>query len=191
MAWVQYQVESYQRLKKWYLMPPRLTLSIIRYGSRVKWSNPWKEVVPSPTPRCSSYRKEGLRVPLDYARQLYLLIQVVLRERILHILTNERVLCKKRYKMGKVYLTSVNNIAMWLYHSLAVPETMSILFKEPNQKDVENGSLRPSDDTILISFGRYLFTVSLPYISTCIYPTLSPRAGCDSWSTFKRMWRRH
>ena len=29
-------VESYQRLKKWYLMPPWLTLSIIRYGSRVK-----------------------------------------------------------------------------------------------------------------------------------------------------------
>ena len=27
---VQSQVESYQRLKKWYLMPPCLTLSIIR-----------------------------------------------------------------------------------------------------------------------------------------------------------------
>ena len=35
-TWVQSQVESYQRLKKWYLMPPCLTLSIIRYGSRVK-----------------------------------------------------------------------------------------------------------------------------------------------------------
>ena len=33
---VQSQVESYQRLKKWYLMPPCLTLSIIRYESRVK-----------------------------------------------------------------------------------------------------------------------------------------------------------
>ena len=28
-------------------MPPCLTLSIIRYGSRVKWSNPGKGVVPS------------------------------------------------------------------------------------------------------------------------------------------------
>ena len=27
--WVQSQVESYQRLKKWYLMPPCLTLSNI------------------------------------------------------------------------------------------------------------------------------------------------------------------
>ena len=42
-TWVQSQVASYQRLKKWYLMPPCLTLSIVRYGSRVKWSNPGKE----------------------------------------------------------------------------------------------------------------------------------------------------
>ena len=55
--WVQSQVESYQRLKKWYLMPPCLTLSIIRYGSRVKWSNPGKGVAPSPTPRCSKLSK--------------------------------------------------------------------------------------------------------------------------------------
>ena len=48
-TWVQSQVESYQRLKKWYLMPPCLTLSIIRYGSRVKWSNPGKGVAPFPT----------------------------------------------------------------------------------------------------------------------------------------------
>ena len=31
--WVQSQVESYQRLKKWYLMPPCLTLSSISYGA--------------------------------------------------------------------------------------------------------------------------------------------------------------
>ena len=41
--------------KKWYLIPPCLTLSIIRYVSRVKWSNPGKEVVPFPTPWCSRY----------------------------------------------------------------------------------------------------------------------------------------
>ena len=33
-------------------MPPCLTLSIIRYGSRVKWSNRGKGVAPSPTPWC-------------------------------------------------------------------------------------------------------------------------------------------
>ena len=42
LTWVQSQVESYQRLKKWYLMPPCLTFSVIRHGSRVKWSNPGK-----------------------------------------------------------------------------------------------------------------------------------------------------
>ena len=55
--WVQSQVESYQRLKKWYLMPPCLALSIIRYGLRVKWSNPGKGVAPSPTPWCSKLSK--------------------------------------------------------------------------------------------------------------------------------------
>ena len=46
---VQSQVESYQRLKKWYLISPSLTLSIIRYVSREKWSNPRKGVAPFPT----------------------------------------------------------------------------------------------------------------------------------------------
>ena len=41
---VQSQVESYQGLKKWYLMHPCLTLGI-RNGSRVKWSNPGNGVV--------------------------------------------------------------------------------------------------------------------------------------------------
>ena len=70
-TWVQSQLESYQILKKWYLMPACYTLSIIRYGSRVKWSNPGKGVVPSPTPLWSSYRKGSLRVTLDYGRQIY------------------------------------------------------------------------------------------------------------------------
>ena len=62
-----------QRIKKWYLMPLCLTLSIIRYGSRVKWVNPGKEIALSPTPWCSSYQKGILQVTLDYDRQLYLL----------------------------------------------------------------------------------------------------------------------
>ena len=56
---------------KWYLIPPCLTLSNIRYISRVKWSSPRKGIAPSPTPRCSSYRKGSLLVALDYGRQLY------------------------------------------------------------------------------------------------------------------------
>ena len=43
-------------------MCPCLTLSIIWYGWRVKWGNPERGVVPSPTPWCCSYRKRGLWV---------------------------------------------------------------------------------------------------------------------------------
>ena len=57
---------------KWYLIPPCLTLSIIRYLSRVKCSNPGKGVVSFPTPLCSSYWKGNLLTALDYGRQLYL-----------------------------------------------------------------------------------------------------------------------
>ena len=71
---VQSQVELYQRLKKWYLTTPYLTLSIIRYISRVKWSNPGKRVVSSLTPQCSSNWKRSLQVALDYSHQLYLLL---------------------------------------------------------------------------------------------------------------------
>ena len=49
----QSQVESYQRLKKWYLMPPCFTLNIKMYWSMAKWSNPGKGLAPFPTPRCS------------------------------------------------------------------------------------------------------------------------------------------
>ena len=34
---VQFQIKSFQRLKKLFSMPPCLTLCIIRNGSRVKW----------------------------------------------------------------------------------------------------------------------------------------------------------
>ena len=40
---------------KMVLIPPCLTLSMIRYVSRVKWSNPGNGVAPSPTLPCSSY----------------------------------------------------------------------------------------------------------------------------------------
>ena len=69
---VQSQVESYQRLKKWYLIPTCLTLSIIKYVSRVKLRNPRKRVASSLKPWWSSYWKGSLQVALDYGRQLYI-----------------------------------------------------------------------------------------------------------------------
>ena len=40
--------------------------------SKVNWSNLGKEVVPSSTPRCSSYWKLTLRVALNYCRPTYI-----------------------------------------------------------------------------------------------------------------------
>ena len=61
---VQSQVELYQKLKKGYLISPCLTLCIISYVSRIKWSNPGKGVAPFPPPQCSSYWKRSLWLPL-------------------------------------------------------------------------------------------------------------------------------
>ena len=47
------------------MIPPCLTLSILRYRLRIKWSNQGKGMR-TPTPRCSSYRKGSLLVALDY-----------------------------------------------------------------------------------------------------------------------------
>ena len=52
--------------------------------SFVKWINVKKGVAPSPTPRYSSQSEGSLRVPLDYGRQLYLLIV----ENIINFRTN-------------------------------------------------------------------------------------------------------
>ena len=45
---VQSHVESYQKLKKWYLMPPYIILRIIREGSRLIGATSGKGVAPSP-----------------------------------------------------------------------------------------------------------------------------------------------
>ena len=50
----QFLIELYERLKKWYWMPSCLTLSIIRYESKVKLTNPRKGVVLSFTPQYNS-----------------------------------------------------------------------------------------------------------------------------------------
>ena len=65
------------------MIPPCLTLSNVRHVSRVKWSNPGKGVAPSPTPWCSSYWKGNHMVTLDYGRQLYFSIIIVLRVSIM------------------------------------------------------------------------------------------------------------
>ena len=71
-TWVQLPVESYRRLKKWYLMQPCLNLSIIRI--MINWCHLGKGILPSLISWCSSYRKGCLWVTFDYVRQLYFII---------------------------------------------------------------------------------------------------------------------
>ena len=72
---------------------PCFTVSIMRHGSRVKWSNPGKVIAPSPTPWCSTYRKWNLRVTLDYSRQLYFLYLL----RIIHQILKFKLKSKNKY----------------------------------------------------------------------------------------------
>ena len=60
---IQSQIESYQRLKKWYLMSPRLTLSIIRYGSEVSGAIQGKEYYPPLHISVVAIEKEAFRSP--------------------------------------------------------------------------------------------------------------------------------
>ena len=48
-----------------------ISLRVLSYVSRVKWSNPGKRVMPTPTSRCSSYWKGSFLVALDSGCQLY------------------------------------------------------------------------------------------------------------------------
>ena len=64
--------------KKWYLIPSCLILIIVRYVSRVKWSNPGKGVAPSPTSQHSSYWKRSLQVTLDHGHQLHFFLYMII-----------------------------------------------------------------------------------------------------------------
>ena len=74
--WGSIQGRVIPKTQKWYLIPPCLTFSIIRYGSWVKWSNPEKGVAHSSTPQCSSYWKGSLRLWLPTLFALYIYIYI-------------------------------------------------------------------------------------------------------------------
>ena len=116
-TWVQSQVESYQRLKKWNLIPPCLTVSIIRYGSRVKWSNPGNGVAPSPTPWCSSYRKGSLRVTLGSLTLITLYIPLH-RLKDAHVYTHVHICSythKKRHANTHTHTHTHTHIYIYIY----------------------------------------------------------------------------
>ena len=75
-TWVQPQVVSYQRLQKLYLISPCLTLSNIRYVSRVKWSNPGKGLAPLLRLGVVSIEKGSFRSPSTRVAKFTLLLYI-------------------------------------------------------------------------------------------------------------------
>ena len=100
-AGFQSQVESYKKLKKWYLMLPCLALGVIRYGSRVKWNNPENGVASFPTPRCSSYWKGSIRVAFDWGRQLIKLYKNYHQLRIFDMMYFVQWVTWKKYYLSR------------------------------------------------------------------------------------------
>ena len=86
---VQSQIMSYQRLKKWYLMRPYLTLNVIRYVSRVNWRNPEEGVAPSSTPWSSSFEKGAFGFPSTTFAN-FTLFYISLRKRTLNLQRQEK-----------------------------------------------------------------------------------------------------
>ena len=125
---VQSQIGSYQRLKKWYLIPPCLTLSIITYISRVKWSNPGEEAAPSPTAQCSSYWKGCLWVTFKYSRQLYFAYEVFSYLKWLWTLLSYWILKHSYYnKIWSVYLIGFTLLYFKIAVIPLVPETKMVV----------------------------------------------------------------
>ena len=109
------------KTQKWYLMPPCLTLSIIRYRSRVKWTNPGKGVAPSPTPWCSNYRNGSLGVTLDFGRQLYSLTRFVKWKKKNSFLKFYWILIKEIEKKSSFFLVVFYGISTFVGYLMSNP----------------------------------------------------------------------
>ena len=112
-----------------YLIPLCLTLSNIKYVSRVKWSNPGKGVAPSPTPWFSNYWKGSLLIALDYGHQLYLLyIYIYIHtHKICHLITYKSWYAIK-LNQATVYQWLVGDGFMPFQRALVQSETGTSVF---------------------------------------------------------------
>ena len=95
--------------KKFFSMLPCLTLKIIRYRSRVNWSNRRKGVVSSITSWCGSNWKGSFWITLDCSHQLYLLILYIFQ-----ICSHTLHLCIHPYSTLEVNIFIAITILYWL-----------------------------------------------------------------------------
>ena len=89
-------------------MPPLLNTQHYKVGSRVKGNNPWKGVAPSPTPRCSSYRKGSLWVTRRLRSPTLLFI-------IEHYIIKTIIIITKLFKPKKSEYVSVQNLCNFIF----------------------------------------------------------------------------
>ena len=181
-------VELYQRLKKWYLMPRWLALSTIRYGSRVKWSNLVKGVVPSPTPYCSSYWKGSLWVAPDYGRQLYFYI-IFLLDFFTLVLACDLSLESEWQQVFRSHLSILSNsnsTVVKMVSILPLISSFNCLLSNP----FGNVPRAPASVCVTITFMFYsLFTSSKynNYFSWCVFFTPILTSGLSLESGWQKV----
>ena len=144
------------------MIPPCLTLSNIRYVSRVKWSNSGKGIAPSPTPRCSGYWKGSLLVALDYSRQVYLIPDIGIMVRVFtndlgDVGSNPK---SSRTKDSKIILDtallSTQHYKIRIQGKVSNPEKGIAASSTPWCSSYRKGSLRVTFD-----YGRQLYFFTL------------------------------
>ena len=124
------------------MIPPCLTLRNIRYVSRVKWSNPGKGLVPSPTPRCSNYWKGSFLIPLDYGRQLYFLFYYNWRYRLIGLVG--RVFTNGPGDLGSIPGCVIpKTLKMVLDTSLLNTQQYKVRIKSKGEQSMEKSSTLP------------------------------------------------
>ena len=104
------------KTQKRYLVPPCLAFSIVRYRSRVKWSNPGKEVAPSPTPRCSNYWKGSL---LYYFFKQLQLLEVIQHKTSINKMKKK----KKQFALDDSFLSisslpKIKSLSDWSFYAM-------------------------------------------------------------------------
>ena len=141
------------------MIPPCLTLSNIRYISRIKWSNPGKGVAPSPTPWCSRYWKGSLLVALNYSHQLYFTYMCF---RLVGLSTPlVLMLCLKDPQMQDDTVYPEFLLMVGVVHWNKLPRYWQLKDKKNSLLTINNYLLKPSSVTIIYTIYIYMKIVSL------------------------------
>ena len=131
-------------------MPPCLTLGIIRYESRVEWSNPAKGVIP----RYHGYWQGCLGVGHDYGWPSDTLIGLIFFSSLL-------VLCKKQIVSSWIWIQAITSISYKNNHYV----TKLLIFANI----VKYVSVRIQKCCLMVSF--YMYITNLPSHHSFLSPS--------------------